>query len=82
MIVLKTLLNCLASNGGGMNTSSSSQLSNLPSSKLTASSTVSQKNRQEFNFQTIHEAFGKEIEQDLKERRRLKELSQRPLIEF
>lgn len=65
-----------------MNTSSSSQLHNLPPSKLTASSIVAQKNQKEFNFQTVHEAFGKEIEQDLKERRRLKELSQRPLIEF
>lgn len=84
MFVLNKLLNCLASNGGGggMNSSSSSQLSNVPPSKLTASSIVSQNNHKEFNFQTIHEAFGKEIEQDLKERRRLKELSQRPLIEF
>lgn len=65
--------------------SSSSQLSNVPSSKLTASNSNSNSQKQtptEFNFQTIHEAFGKEIEQDLKERRRLKELSQRPLIEF
>lgn len=65
-----------------MNSLSSTQLSNDSSSKLTASSNLSQKTQQEFDFQTIHEAFGKEIEQDLKERRRLKELSQRPLIEF
>lgn len=71
-----------ASNGGGQNSLSSSQLSNVPSSKLTASSNSSQKTTKEFNFQTIHETFGKEIEQDLKERRRLKELAQRPLIEF
>lgn len=67
-----------------MNSLSSSQLSsNVPSSKLTASnSNSSQKTSREFNFQTIHEAFGKEIEQDLKERRRLKELAQTPLIDL
>lgn len=66
-----------------MNSLSSSQLSNVPPSKLTASNSSSSQNTpKEFNFQTIHEAFGKEIEQDLNERRRLKELSQRPLIDF
>lgn len=65
-----------------MNSLSSSQLSNVPPSKLTATNNSSQKIQKDFDFQTIHEAFGKEIEQDLKERRRLKELSQRPLIDF
>lgn len=36
----------------------------------------------EFTFQAVHDAFGQEINQDLQERRRLKELSQRPLIEI
>lgn len=36
----------------------------------------------EFTFQMVHEAFGREIMQDLKERKRLKELTQRPLIEL
>lgn len=36
----------------------------------------------EFTFQAVHNAFGREINQDLQERRRLKELSQRPLIEI
>lgn len=75
-------LNCSASNGDGMNSISSSQQPNVPSSQLTASSNSNQKNQKEFNFQTIHEAFGREIEQDIKERRRLKELAQRPLIDF
>lgn len=53
-----------------------------PPSKLTAFSESNQKSKKEFNFQTVHEAFGREIEQDLKERRRLKELAQKPLIQF
>lgn len=72
-----------------MGSMSSSQLSlanqspvGVAPSNLTASSDCSQKSQIEFNFQTVHETFGKEIEQDLKERRRLKELAQRPLIEF
>lgn len=36
----------------------------------------------EFTFQAVHDAFGREINQDLQERRRLKELAQRPLIEI
>lgn len=36
----------------------------------------------EFTFQVVHEAFGREIMQDLHERKRLKELCQRPLIEL
>lgn len=57
-----------------------------PASNLTASSNTSLKSLSskeiEFNFQTVHAAFGREIEQDLKERRRLKELAQQPLIQF
>lgn len=57
-----------------------------PPSNLTASSNTSLKSLSskeiEFNFQTVHAAFGREIEQDLKERRRLKELAQQPLIQF
>lgn len=73
-----------------MGSMSSTQLSHanqtpvgVAPSNLIASSELSQKSQiQEFDFQTVHEAFGKEIEQDLKERRRLKELAKRPLIEF
>lgn len=36
----------------------------------------------EFTFQMVHEAFGREIMQDLKERKRLKELAHQPLINF
>lgn len=86
----------IASNGGGMGsistTSSQQSFANQspvggdpPSNpSLTASSVgdKNQKSQTEFNFQTIHEAFGREIEQDLKERRRLKELATQPLIQF
>lgn len=87
----------IASNGGGMGSistttsSSSSQQSFAnkspvggdPPSNLTASSDSNLKSQtKEFNFQTVHEAFGREIEQDLRERRRLKELAQKPLIQF
>lgn len=73
-----------------MGSVSSSQLLNanqspvgIPPSNLTAFSDTTQKTQlKEFSFQSVHEAFGKEIEKDLKERRRLKELSQKPLIEF
>lgn len=51
-----------------------------PSLNLTAFNDL--KTRKDFNFQTLHEAIGLEIEQDLKERRRLKELAQQPLIQF
>lgn len=72
-----------------MGSVSSSQLSyanqspvGVPPSNLTASSDCSKKSSDEINFQTVHEQFGREIEQDLKERRRLKELSQQPLIQL
>lgn len=45
-------------------------------------STNNSNSLKEFTFQVVHEAFGREINQDLQERRRLKELSQRPLIEI
>lgn len=66
---------------------SSSQLSNANQSAVgvAPSNTTApseQESQNEFNFQTVHEAFGREIEQDLKERRRLKELARRPLIDF
>lgn len=54
----------------------------IPPSDLTTYSDCNQQSQKEFNFQMVHEAFGREIQQDLKERRRLKELAQRPLIEF
>lgn len=89
IIFLKTTIVCLASNGGGMGSVSSSQLSyanqspvGVPSSHLTASSDCSKNSTDEINFQTVHEKFGREIEQDLKERRRLKELAQQPLIQL
>lgn len=63
-----------------------SPVSGDPPSNLTASSNTSLKSLSskeiEFNFQTVHAAFGREIEQDLKERRRLKELAKQPLIQF
>lgn len=54
----------------------------VPPSNLTTSTDSSQKSTKEFTFQMIHERFGREIEQDLRERRRLKELAQQPLIQF
>lgn len=53
---------------------------------LNASSNCNQKTSKDFNFQTIHETFGREIEQDLRERKRLKELKEmaqhKPLIDL
>lgn len=83
----------IASNGGGMVSISTTSLQQSfankspvggdPPSNLTASAgDCNLKSQTEFNFQTVHEAFGREIEQDLKERRRLKELAKQPLIQF
>lgn len=85
----------IATNGGGMGTSAvslsslSSQqpfsmnpFSDEPSKSKTATNDANVKSSYEFSFQTVHDAFGKEIMQDLNERKRLKELAQRPLIEI
>lgn len=83
----------LASNGGGIGSVlDSSQQSHANQSPvvnpfdLTPTINCNQKTPKEFNFQTMHEAFGKEIEQDLRERKRLKELKEmaqhKPLIDL
>lgn len=95
-VIVTQKQNCLsdflkvASNGGGLGSvSASSQQPHVnkspfgdPPSKLTASSDSNQKSQKEVNFQTVHAAFGREIEQDLQEHRRLKQLAQKSLIEF
>lgn len=83
-------VNCLsmykATNGGGMGTMAVSltSLNDASSKAIPASTDTSKsiKDLNEFSFQMVHEAFGKEIMQDINERKRLKELSQRPLIEL
>lgn len=62
---------------GGNGASQSYSISSSYSSNATDSS-----NQIEFNFQIVHETFGREIMKDLDDRKRIKELSQRPLIEL
>lgn len=85
----------LASNGGGGGkgstlTSSQQKIQKIankspveePPSNLTASSDSNPTTHRDFDFNYVHEKFGREIEQDLRERRRLKELAKQPLIQF
>lgn len=64
-------------NGGGNGTSQLLSQSNANTS-IAADATK----QIEFNFQIVHEAYGREIMKDLKQRELNKEQSQRPLIEL
>lgn len=63
---------CADFNGGGNGSSSKSSSNQSNGSSAPA----------EFTFKTLHEAFGREILNDFNERNRLKQVAQRPLIEF
>lgn len=71
-------------NGGGNGTVSSATINspsnarnNLVTPMLSPANTVN-----ELSFGLVHEAFGKEIQRNLGERKRIKELAERPLIDL
>lgn len=74
-------------NGGGNGSVSSSPAgainSSSPSSNNLIGTTLSPTNNvNELTFGMVHEAFGKEIQRNLSERTRIKELAERPLIDL
>lgn len=73
-------------NGGGNGTISSAtsnSSSNATTNSLIATTTLSSPNIvNELSFGLVHDAFGKEIQQNLGERKHQKELAERPLIDL